>query len=80
MPANAPPAILASRGLKDNKFLDLAVAGQATCTITSDSDLLDLHPFRGIPILTPAQFIGPAAGGVIWSRRQKTPIAWPRTA
>ena len=62
VPANAPPAILASRDVRDDKFLDLAVAGQATCIITGDSDLLDLHPFRGIPIVTPAQFIGPAAG------------------
>ncbi|MGH8566853.1 MAG: putative toxin-antitoxin system toxin component, PIN family [Gammaproteobacteria bacterium] len=60
VPANAPPAILASRDVRDNKFLDLAVAGQAACIITGDSDLLDLHPFRGIPILSPAQFIGPA--------------------
>lgn len=48
--------------MRDDKFLDLAVAGQATCIITGDPDLLDLHPFRGISIVTPAQFIGPAIG------------------
>ncbi|MGH8609458.1 MAG: putative toxin-antitoxin system toxin component, PIN family [Gammaproteobacteria bacterium] len=62
MPANAPPAILPSCDVRDDKFLELAVAGQAMCIITGDSDLLDLHPFRGIPIVTPAQFIGPVAG------------------
>jgi uncharacterized protein len=61
VPVNAPTVILASRDLRDNKFLDLAVAGQATYIITGDSDLLDLHPFRGIPIVMPEQFIGPAA-------------------
>jgi uncharacterized protein len=62
VPVNAPPAILASRDVRDDKFLELAVAGQAACIVTSDSDLLDLHPFRAIPIVPPAQFIGPAAG------------------
>jgi putative PIN family toxin of toxin-antitoxin system len=55
---NVQPAIRASRDVKDNKFLELAVAGQATCIITGDSDLLDLHPFRGISIVTPAQYSG----------------------
>jgi predicted nucleic acid-binding protein len=62
VPANAPPAIPASRDVRDDKFLELAIAGQATCIITGDPDLLDLHRIRGIPIVTPAQFIGPAAG------------------
>src|SRR5688500_9449412 len=41
----------------DDKFLELAVAGSATCMVTGDEDLLALHPFRGIPILTPTQFL-----------------------
>ncbi|CAN5843773.1 putative toxin-antitoxin system toxin component, PIN family [soil metagenome] len=60
---NTQPAILASRDVNDNKFLELAVAGQATCIITGDSDLLDLHPFRGISIVTPTQFIASADSG-----------------
>ncbi len=47
----------ACRDPKDDKFLDLAVNGQATCLISGDADLLALHPFRGIAILTPAQFL-----------------------
>ncbi|PDW01507.1 putative toxin-antitoxin system toxin component, PIN family [Candidatus Viridilinea mediisalina] len=45
------------RDVKDNKFLELAVSGQATCIVSSDTDLLVLHPFRGIPILNPRQFL-----------------------
>ena len=41
----------------DDKFLELALSGQATCIVSGDKDLLVLHPFRGIPILTPRQFL-----------------------
>jgi len=39
------------RDPKDNKFLELAVASQATLLVTGDADLLVLDPFRGIKIL-----------------------------
>ncbi len=45
------------RDPKDNKFLELAINGNATCIITGDKDLLVLHPFRGISILTPRLFL-----------------------
>lgn len=45
------------RDSKDNKFLEAAVNGKATHIITGDGDLLELHPFRGISILTPRQFL-----------------------
>lgn len=45
------------RDTRDDKFLELAVSGSADCIITGDSDLLSLHPFRGIPIVTAAQFL-----------------------
>ncbi|WP_376694323.1 putative toxin-antitoxin system toxin component, PIN family [Wenzhouxiangella sp. EGI_FJ10409] len=45
------------RDPSDNKFLDLAVSGQASVLITGDRDLLELHPFRGIPIITPASYL-----------------------
>ena len=44
------------RDTKDNKFLEVAVSGQATVIITGDRDLLDLHPYRGIAIITPRDF------------------------
>jgi len=49
--------IRACRDPKDDKFLELAVNGNASCLVTGDKDLLILHPFREIPILTPAQFL-----------------------
>jgi putative PIN family toxin of toxin-antitoxin system len=45
------------RDPKDNKFLDLALCGKASCIISGDKDFLVLHPFQGIPILTPRQFL-----------------------
>ena len=49
--------IRACRDPKDDKFLALAVCGPATCIVSGDDDLLTLHPFRGIPIMTPTQFL-----------------------
>jgi len=45
------------RDPKDNKFLELAVAGKADCIVTGDKDLLVLHPFRNIRIMTPKEFL-----------------------
>jgi putative PIN family toxin of toxin-antitoxin system len=45
---------------KDNKFLELAVDGRADLILTGDSDLLALHPFHGIGIMTPMQFLAGA--------------------
>ncbi|GAA6614549.1 putative toxin-antitoxin system toxin component, PIN family [Scytonema sp. NUACC26] len=42
---------------KDNKYLELALSGQATCIISGDNDLLVLHPFQEISILTIQQFL-----------------------
>lgn len=53
-----PKEIITScRDAKDNKFLELAVAAIASCIISGDKDLLILHPFRNIPILTAADFL-----------------------
>lgn len=49
--------IIASRDLKDDMFLEIAVAGGAAIIVSGDRDLLVLHPFAGIPILTPAAFL-----------------------
>ena len=57
-------AVEPSRGLtvcrdpKDDKFLDIAVEGHADALVTGDEDLLVLHPFRGIPIVQSAEFLG----------------------
>jgi putative PIN family toxin of toxin-antitoxin system len=48
------------RDVKDNKFLELAVSGKADYIVSGDEDLLVLNPFRGIPILTPREFLSDA--------------------
>ena len=50
-------SIIACRDPKDNKFLEVAVAGQADVLVTGDEDPLVLHPFEGIPIVSPADFL-----------------------
>ena len=50
-------SIRACRDPKDDKFLELAVNGEARLIITGDADLLALHPFRGIDILAPAPYL-----------------------
>ena len=49
--------ITACRDPKDNKFLELAIAANASCIITGDKDLLILNPFRNIPILNAVDFL-----------------------
>jgi putative PIN family toxin of toxin-antitoxin system len=49
--------VTACRDAKDDKFLELAVSGQATHIVTGDSDLLALHPFQGIEVISPATFL-----------------------
>ena len=50
--------VTACRDLKDNIFLDAALAAPLGCyLVTGDRALLDLHPFRGIRILRPAEFV-----------------------
>jgi putative PIN family toxin of toxin-antitoxin system len=45
------------RDPKDTQFLILALAAEADAIVSSDEDLLVLNPWRGIPILTPAEFL-----------------------
>jgi putative PIN family toxin of toxin-antitoxin system len=45
------------RDIKDNQFLALSQACAATVLVSSDADLLVLHPWHDIPILTPAAFL-----------------------
>ena len=45
------------RDPKDNKFLEVAINGQAEIIITGDKDLLILHPYHSIQIVTPAQYL-----------------------
>jgi putative PIN family toxin of toxin-antitoxin system len=49
--------IAACRDRKDNIFLELALAADASYLISGDPDLLVLHPFRGIPIISASDFL-----------------------
>jgi|SRR5450759_1434163 putative PIN family toxin of toxin-antitoxin system len=40
----------------DNRILEAAVAVQADYIVSGDSDLLNLHVFEGMEIVTPARF------------------------
>lgn len=42
----------------DNKFLECALAGGATCLVTQDRHLLDVAPRAGVPILTARAYLG----------------------
>lgn len=54
---SAQAATGACRDAKDDKFLALALACGAATLVSSDDDLLVLHPWQGIQILTPAAFL-----------------------
>jgi len=45
------------RDTKDNIVLECAIAGSADFIITSDKDLLVLHPYREIKIIGPQEFM-----------------------
>ena len=46
-----------SRDPDDDKFLAVALEAGADMIVSGDPDLLDLHSFREIPIVTPRAFI-----------------------
>jgi len=45
------------RDHKDNKFLELALDAKAAMIVSGDHDLLCLHPWRNIPIVSPSAFL-----------------------
>jgi uncharacterized protein len=45
------------RDAGDDKYLELALAAGAHTIVSSDADLLALHPWRGIRLLTPAGYL-----------------------
>lgn len=52
--ANVAPVC---RDPKDNKFLALARVCDAAVLISSDADLLVMHPWQSVSIITPAAFV-----------------------
>jgi putative PIN family toxin of toxin-antitoxin system len=59
----APQEIQGSRDPGDDHILSGALEGQAQVIVTGDQDLLALHPFRGVQILTPAEFLARRSWG-----------------
>lgn len=55
------------RDSKDDKFLELALSAGAKVIVSSDPDLYLMHPYRGISILKPVDFLGlrPGVGGAL---------------
>lgn len=49
--------IRACRDPKDDMFLELSVSATASCLVTGDKALLELHPFQNIPVLSPSDFL-----------------------
>jgi uncharacterized protein len=45
------------RDAKDNIYLELALAAGAATIVSSDMDLLVLHPWRGVHILRPSAYL-----------------------
>jgi hypothetical protein len=53
-----PAAVRECRDPKDDKYLALALAGRAAVIVSSDiHHLLSMHPWRGIQILSPADYL-----------------------
>jgi predicted nucleic acid-binding protein len=52
-----PPQVVGDcQDWEDNRVLDLAMAGGAFLVVSADADLTTLSPWRGRPIIEPAQF------------------------
>ena len=49
--------VRACRDPGDDKFLEVAVNGQANLVVTGDRDLLELDPFMGVAILSLAAYL-----------------------
>ena len=48
------------RDAKDDKYLELALAADAWAIVSGDADLLVLHPWHGVRILRPAEYLAAA--------------------
>jgi len=45
------------RDAKDDKFLASVLSAEADALVSSDEDLLVLHPWRDVPVMTAAEFL-----------------------
>lgn len=54
----AVPVADCTADYEDNRILELALAGNAALIISADQHLLELSPWRGIPVIEPHEFVG----------------------
>jgi uncharacterized protein len=47
----------ACRDPRDDKFLEVALNGKSELILTGDADLLALHPWQGVAILSPGSYL-----------------------
>ncbi|HTR67008.1 MAG TPA: putative toxin-antitoxin system toxin component, PIN family [Terriglobales bacterium] len=45
------------RDPRDDKFLEVALNGKADFILTGDADLLAIHPWQGVEIVNPAEYL-----------------------
>jgi len=50
-------APMGCRDRSDDPFLETALAGECGLIVSGDQDLLSLHPWRGVQVLSPAQVL-----------------------
>jgi putative PIN family toxin of toxin-antitoxin system len=55
--------VFSCRDPKDNIYLELASTAGAEAIVSSDGDLLALHPWRGVRILRPAEYLAETRDG-----------------
>ncbi|HLX78638.1 MAG TPA: putative toxin-antitoxin system toxin component, PIN family [Acidimicrobiales bacterium] len=53
--------VRACRDPRDDMFLSLAIAGEASWLVTGDHDLIVLNPFRSVAVVSPADFLRSAS-------------------
>ena len=46
------------RDPSDNRFLALALDSESDVIVSGDADVLSLNPWRGIQVVSPAEFLG----------------------
>ena len=56
-------AVADCRDAKDDKYLELALAAGAAVIVSGDADLLVLHPWRGVRVLRPGEYLAEVTGG-----------------
>jgi putative PIN family toxin of toxin-antitoxin system len=68
--------IQACSDARDDRILEAAVAGGAKLILSGDKALLALHPFRGVAIHTPAQYLQQVRGQNASVADQGTSPSW----